>query len=106
MESSDDRIFYSPKEKKLFYVVECQTRSGNSKEVISSMTDACYELSRVIVGDMIDDDRVEFAPVPGSSRRFIGMKVFWIEDIDSDSVDDSVQRIDNEHWTMQGWLEN
>lgn len=95
-------LFYSGKEKILFYIAGYTDNSFNVKEIISVLeNNRNYFLTQV---EMSKNTvvRTEFII---NSRRYKSMRYFWINDVEPDKIPKEAFIL-NDDWTMQKWIEN
>ncbi len=95
-------LFYSPTEKRLFWIAGYTDNSCNVKEIISVLqnnTNFFLTQTKLPKNAQVKTDYIT------NSRRYKSMRYFWINDVEVENVPEEVFLLGND-WTMYKWIEN
>ncbi len=95
-------LFYSPSDKKLFYIAGYTDNSYCVKTIIASLSSQTKYFLK-FVG--FPDNTIVRTDYITKSSRYKSMRYFWINDVDSEEIPEEAFVL-NEDWDMYKWIEN
>lgn len=97
-------LFYSTKEKKLFYIAGYTDNSYNVKEIVSVLENQRkYFLKQVGLPEKSTIVNTDYIT---NSRRYKSMRYFWINDVEPSQAPKEAFVLNDDYWTMQKWIES
>jgi len=95
-------LFYSPTEKRLFWIAGYTDNSYCVKSIVSTLqNNTKFFLKQVNLPEktQVNTDYIT------KSRRYKSMRYFWINELEPDRVPKEAFLL-NEDWTMGSWIDN
>lgn len=97
-------LFYSPLDKKLFWIAGYTDNSYNVKEIISVLQNNLNFFLKQVKFPQNTQVNTEYIT---KSRRYKSMRYFWINDVEIEKVPKEAFILTAENdWSMYKWIEN
>lgn len=95
-------LFYSTKEKKLFYIAGYTDQSYAVHNIIKMLREQKKQFLKITAFRLNKHVNTDYIT---KSSRYKSMRYFWINNVEPDKVPKEAFIL-NDDWTMQKWIEN